>query len=342
MEVLIDCYFDRLFDGLERSSLASRHKRRQLVKFFSDVINSCAEAENLEKADVCERIVRAALRYHNISMADNGSVCMLGKFHNVLYVAAKLCYDWRIEDNELVAKVLNDMFFCEKSFERMFVGAIFGIRVTHFLAGWRSDFDDREENLHALVYFLDHAIDARLEYDCATPAVKRRFIDVPMESCGPALPVYVAVQHGSPDILLLMLRYGATTESDNHPMTLIEILLSRINEYEGEDGGNCPPQLLVCLRVLLRTISCVRIRVPSHLAALGCGIESIPVYEQYPRLAEKKLLPDERSGLVPAELKHLCRCRIRKYLFENWALPHGIRRLQIPHLLMDYLDLLLD
>ena len=43
MEVLIDHYFDRLFEEMERSCLASRHKRRQLVKFFSDVIKTSAE-----------------------------------------------------------------------------------------------------------------------------------------------------------------------------------------------------------------------------------------------------------------------------------------------------------
>lgn len=47
MEVVIDCYFDRLFEGMERSSLASRHKRRQLVKFFSEIIRSCSEGKNL-------------------------------------------------------------------------------------------------------------------------------------------------------------------------------------------------------------------------------------------------------------------------------------------------------
>ena len=45
MEVLIDCYFDKLFAQMERGCLASRYKRRQLVKFFSDVINSCAEGK---------------------------------------------------------------------------------------------------------------------------------------------------------------------------------------------------------------------------------------------------------------------------------------------------------
>lgn len=46
MEVLIDCYFDRLFSEMERSCLASRYKRRELVSYFTDVINSCAEGIN--------------------------------------------------------------------------------------------------------------------------------------------------------------------------------------------------------------------------------------------------------------------------------------------------------
>lgn len=46
MEVLIDCYFDKLFAEMERSCLASRYKRREMVGYFSDVINSCAEGNN--------------------------------------------------------------------------------------------------------------------------------------------------------------------------------------------------------------------------------------------------------------------------------------------------------
>ncbi|EFN73630.1 hypothetical protein EAG_08427 [Camponotus floridanus] len=72
-------------------------------------------AENLDKQDVCERIVISALRYHNIMKMENG--CLLGKFHNVLYVAAKLCYEWDIGNNEIVSRLLNDIFYCEKTFE---------------------------------------------------------------------------------------------------------------------------------------------------------------------------------------------------------------------------------
>lgn len=46
MEVVIDAYFDKLFEGMERDYLVSRHKRRQLVKYFSDVINSASKGKN--------------------------------------------------------------------------------------------------------------------------------------------------------------------------------------------------------------------------------------------------------------------------------------------------------
>ncbi|XP_076647038.1 SOCS domain-containing protein stops [Halictus rubicundus] len=337
-------YRARLFAEMERSCLASRYKRREMVGYFSDVINSCAEAENLDKQDVCERIVMSALRYHNIAMMENGFVCMLGKFHNVLYVAAKLCYDWNLENNEIVARLLNDIFYCEKTFERIMVGAIFGTRVTHFLSGWKSDFEDREENIRALVYFLHHATVGRLEYRCESSFIKRRLIDVPMESYGQAWPLRVAIQHGSPDILLVMLRYGATVESDQVAPSPLEMLLTRLNEYDpqpGQDKPVYPEHLIACLRLVLRTITTAFVKTPSHIAEQS-GVHSISLYEQYPALMEQNLIPPERSGLSPPELRHLCRCAIRERLFQNWALPHGIKTLQIPQLLRNYLDILCD
>ena len=295
-------------------------------------------AEDLDKLDVCDRIVQAALRYHNIAMMENGSVCMLGKFHNVLYVAGKLCFDWKLSKNETVSRLLNDMFYCEGTFERILVGAIFGIRVTHFLSGWKSDFEDRDENINALQYFLDHAASGKLEYRCVSSISKRRFIDVPMESYGQVLPLRVAVQYGSPDILLIMLRYGASTEGDKLAPAPIEILLSKLDEYQESDY---PQNLLICLRLLLRTITTIVVKTPSHVAA-QCGVINISMHEQYPKLVERNLVPPERSGLTPPELKHIARCRIRELLHDNWQLPRGIRTLQIPDSLMDYLDLLCD
>lgn len=305
-------------------------------------------AEDITRDDVCERIVQSALRYHNISMSDNGSVCLLGKFHNVLYIAAKLCYDWNLGNNEIVSRLLNDIFYCEKTFERILVGAIFGTRVTHFLSGWKSDFDDRDENIKALIYFMDHAVAAKLQYRTESSGSKRRFIDVPMESYGQVLPLRVAIQHGSPDILQVMLRYGASTESDKLAPSPIEILLTRLNEYDMEKTNEntrhvneIPDNLIKCLKLVLRTVPNASVKTPTHIAE-QFGLETVPLHEQYPNLVERKLVPPDRSGLRPPELTHLCRCRIRHSLFLNWALPHGIKTLQIPNTLQDYLDLKYD
>jgi len=65
MEVLIDCYFDRLFSEMERNCLASRYKRRELVNYFTDVINSCAEGNKIYDIDVpyhvhiCARVAQS-------------------------------------------------------------------------------------------------------------------------------------------------------------------------------------------------------------------------------------------------------------------------------------------
>lgn len=273
-------------------------------------------------------------------MVENGSVCLLGKFHNVLYIAAKLCYDWDLRNNEIVTRLLNDIFYCEKTFERIFIGAILGTRVTHFLSGWKSDFDNREENMKALIYYMDHAVIGKLEYRCNSTDVKRRFIDVPMESYGQILPLRVAIQHGSPDILLIMLRYGANTDSEKLAPSPLEMLLSRMNEYE-DTYPDYPQDLLICLKLLLRTVTTFTVSIPEHIANRS-GMFRIPLYEQYPNLIDRQLIPPERSGFIPAELRHLCRCRIREILFRNWQLPHGIQKLQIPRMLMSYLDLLED
>lgn len=64
MEVLIDCYFDRLFAEMERSCLASRYKRRELVNYFTDVINSCAEGNKIYDINVP---IHAAYMYTRVA-----------------------------------------------------------------------------------------------------------------------------------------------------------------------------------------------------------------------------------------------------------------------------------
>lgn len=43
-----------------------------------------------------------------------------------------------------------EIFFCEGTFERLFLGAIFGTNAPHFIAGWRADFKDQVSNRNNL------------------------------------------------------------------------------------------------------------------------------------------------------------------------------------------------
>lgn len=82
-----------------------------------------------------------------------------------------------------------EIYECEKTFERIFLGAIFGTNAPYFIAGWRSDFKDqvskimkfafsvnvkldfsfcctfKDENSRALVFFLHHACQQQLHFE---------------------------------------------------------------------------------------------------------------------------------------------------------------------------------
>jgi ankyrin repeat/SOCS box protein 17 len=261
------------------------------------------------------------------------------KFHNILYVAAKLCYDWKLRDNAIVVRLLNDIYNCEHTFERLFIGAILGTRVSNLIAGWKSDFENSEENLAALEYFLVHATEARLEYD--DNGRKTRFVDVPMESCTRTQPVHVAAQFGKAEVLLLLLRYGALITFDyetggelSPERSLIQFC--RSDQTEGS---------LSCLRILIRAVPTITPAVDSvdqvhvFVGRNACGVSTLYVH---PKLLQQGMIPPSRSGLVPPELKHLSRCVIRNALGKNWKLPQGIKSLHLPSSLQDYLDLLED
>lgn len=128
----------------------------------------------------------------------------MGKYHNVLYVALKTAWNWDVKDSAVICALLSmisreisnhrlycfqfffsaEIYDCEKTFERLFIGAIFGSNAPYFIAGWRSDFkdqvnwklfyacDDRnfhsleqDENCRAVAFFTHHACRRRLMFD---------------------------------------------------------------------------------------------------------------------------------------------------------------------------------
>ncbi|CAB3241514.1 unnamed protein product [Arctia plantaginis] len=341
MDTFMECYFEEVFANMDRDCLNERTKRRDLVEYFNTVIAGCARGQNHSDNTSCKNFVVSALRYHNNCKSRNGDVCLMGKYHNLLYIAMKLAFDWSLQDNGVVAALLDEMYSCEGTFERIFLGAIFGTSAPYFLAGWKSDFKDKEENVHALVFFLDHATNANLEYKEDDRC--HRFIDVPLESCGRASPVRVVIQMGAAEMLMILLRFGARITSDKVSTNPIESILDRLKEY----NGVYPYELVTCLKLTMRAVPSITLTVnKGELKHLGLPIDynyqRRLMLEKYGDILKSHLIPASRCGLKPVELKHLSRCMVRQMLWKNFELPLGIQKLPIPKTLKRYLDLCED
>lgn len=332
MEVILDCFFEN-FAQLERNTLHASYKRRDLVEYFNTLIEGCCRGENSEPQIIVQKAIVAILRYHENSMKSNGSVCRMGNYHNVLYVAVKLCYDWQLKDTPTVAALLDHIFLCENTFERIWVGALFGIRAPYYIAGWKSDFKDQEENLRASVYFLEHARNANLEYSHENDE-KMRYIDVPIESCGKSTPLKILVQLGVPDKLHILLRFGAL---DDNNKSVCESLLNNLDSY----NRKYPYNLISCLQLLLRALPGIYLE-KDYQCDPDSNYQRDSIALKYPYLIEDGIIPIARCGVEPPELKHLCRCCIRQQLWQKYMLPNGIGMLPVPEFLHRYLDLLAD
>lgn len=327
----------------------ARYRRRQLVDYLNTTIKERVRCENCDEATAVCRAVMAAIRYHANSRSSSGRLCLMGG-HNILYVAAKLCSDWNLNDNSTVIQLLNNIYQCEHTFERLFVGVVFGIRATHVISGWKSDFENYEENLAAFEYFLKHATKAKLEYDNINNGKKTRFIDIPMESYGRAKSVRIAAEFSKAEVLLLLLRYGADIMTEYEHDKMLMGLPSRqpfafcVSNFQLDQTG----KPLACLKILLRSVPTMT-AFPSESIDMNMSflvatknVRGVNRFYFHPRLLQEGIIPHSRSQLTPPELKHLSRCVIRNVLRENWQLPLGIRSLQIPLSLQNYLDLLED
>jgi ankyrin repeat/SOCS box protein 17 len=347
MDVVLEGYFDTAFCELNPSFFVARYKRRQLVDCLNTLIEGCVVSENCDEVTAVRHAVMAAIRYHENSIRSNGMVCHMDTYHNILYVAAKLCCDWQFNDNETVVRLLNVMYHCEHTFERLFVGAIFGIHVTRLMSGWKSDFDSCAENIAAIEYFLKHATKSKLEYNSG--GVVTRFIDIPMKSYAQSQPLRLAASFAKPEMLLLLLRYGASVLSD-HQTDQVPVAepLSRFQEFCVFSLPLHQTEIpLTCLKILLRAVPTMA-ALPNDpfsdnvRVVIGKGDFGVSRRYVHAKLLQEGVIPSSRSGLTPPELKHLSRCAIRNVLRENWQLPLGIRSLPIPSSVQDYLDLLVD
>ncbi|KAJ8924738.1 hypothetical protein NQ315_000891 [Exocentrus adspersus] len=334
MEYFLRCYFEH-FNALPRNSLHDRRKRRSMVDYISTLIEACSAVET-DREETCRLAVLTIIRYHEEMRDSNNTVCMMGKYHNILYVAVRICYDWQLKDSGTVSLLLETIYQCEKTFERILIGAIFGNKAPHYIAGWKCDFDTQEENIRAVVYFIDKANTAGLELPFGSNEDEKlfRFIDLPIESCGKASAVKICIQLGLPNKLSIFLRFGAKILYDS---TVFDYLLNRLLEF----NHVYPYNLVSCLQLLLRVVPVIKVDGVSDEDDDKVLLKDV-VQGKYNDLVEDGVLPLSRCGFTPPELKHLCRCCVRERLWENYQLPNGIRSLPVPESLWRYLDILED
>lgn len=200
---------------------------------------------------------------------------------------------------------------------------------------------DKEENIHALVFFLDHATNANLEFSNGHKTY--RFIDVPLESCGHASPVRVVIQMGASEMLMILLRFGARITSEKASTNPAESILDRLKEY----NRKYPYELVSCLKLILRAVPSVTFTIDKNtFKHLGLpsnyNFQRKVALENYGEILQDHLMPTSRCGLRPVELKHICRCKVRHLLWKNFELPLGIQKLPVPLHVKRYLDLCED
>lgn len=278
--------------------------------------------------------------YHKESKNKNFGVCPMGKNHNILYVASALCKNKHIKNTNVVLSILDEIYQCENTFERLILGALFGKKAAQFFFGWQGDEETKQESMETLMYFANYSnVGKRLYtfYSSATffKKVAVPFVDLPLDCCSKSSPLRIALRIGIPEIVLLLLQLGANTNPCDKNTMVIEDLMSDICK---ENGKNM--KRLQCFTIMIRAVYTVPLRKTFQWYTLFDMQKSF--FNRFPCIQDLNLLPDSRCGKTPPELKHLGRCVIRNHLSKNLKLPWGIKQLGLSQKLQNYLNLLDD
>lgn len=270
------------------------------------------------------------LKFHRESKRNNSGVCLLGKFHDLLYVAAKLCYVWDLQENEVVTTLLRDIYACEKTFEKLFECAIFGTKVTQLISGWRSDYSTQDENIKASVYFLEHAGRGGLRFRHRNGR-GYNFVDVPMNCYEKLSPLKAAVKADKWDVVNLLMKNGAITylpfdDGEYERYSIFQLFVEKMELCSGHCGCY-PSNVAESFSIFMRTVP--------HVSSV-CRLE-----DEGDWFAVTAFFDDlgTRNVHEPESLRHLARCAARVYLSKNHLLPARLNDVPVPVSVKRYIDL---
>ncbi|XP_067142284.1 uncharacterized protein [Centruroides vittatus] len=276
----------------------------------------------------------------------------------MLHHAAKLCYYWWLSNSNLVCQVLYRIYQLDSHFSIVYN------KIISFINGEPQSDDwpipiahcNVDPNEYAkVIYFLRHANNCKMTINGV------RFSDMPISSFSPLPPWVSTVLRGKPRLLQLLLQHGSILEPDNdlpddswkYYLNPSRYLRYTISILWMRNVKSLPTEYIINDLRLQRSILIVKLllRVIPQLqrrdltfnlfnyspGKLLCVTKSSSFIDD---LSERGIIWNLRERyLEPSELRHLCRCVIRRHLRKMWKLPLGIFELPLPNLLQKYLNL---
>jgi len=94
MQAVLDEFYAQIVAKLERDELIPAYKRSMHREYLATVVDGlCGPWCGRDRRRACESAVAGSVAYHGRAVRDNGSVCPLGKHHDMLYVMARFAMD---------------------------------------------------------------------------------------------------------------------------------------------------------------------------------------------------------------------------------------------------------
>ena len=298
------------------------------------------------------------------------------KLHRALQKVIRLCLVQNIGESQLypVGNLFLELFECSGNSTAIFSILLDGMTVTHCAS---RDFtilypteSSREENKEAFEYYLKHLCHCDRT---AHGSLTADFLNQEIEPFTCMSPLSAAVQKRDPEIILILLRYGADPFLalgdplfDERVRDPTEQLVDDLNGlylfkntgFNEETKSKLAEEeikVLKCLNYIRRSVKRIPLTSSNHIVTSVEQDDSSEIqtddeksvekaYNLHPQILEN-FQASHLNGL--ASLQQLCRCAVRATLQSRqsnsmFSIPKCISFLPLPNQLKNYLDLQYD
>ncbi|KAK3581086.1 hypothetical protein CHS0354_033874 [Potamilus streckersoni] len=262
------------------------------------------------------------------------------RLHIYLYKLLRFCFEERIQESRLlpVSVLLQEIYKCEGNFQ-----SIFSIVLTdHVLADVNilypgcAESNLSQSNLEACEYYLHHISLMQLD-DFGEDNRPHIILNQPVDNEGKYTPLSAATVKRDPNLVLLLLRYGATfscgVDTTLDPMEQLVNDMNSLYLFRNTGFSEDTKRVLTfedskvkkCLGYFRRAMRKIPFSISTHLNTIFSNEDEekeigyskernirggeLKKYSLHPELAATLCIRCEPD---PISLKHLCRCLIRE------------------------------